>query len=89
MAQPFRLRVSQAECRTCEIGIAGVAWNGGRRGECQISFAHCLQGEVVAHPQNPKDCRFDFHPIDVPSVHGVKTPARVSGYRSALKFRKN
>jgi hypothetical protein len=28
-----------------------------------ISFANCLQGEVISHPQNPKNYSFDFHRI--------------------------
>jgi hypothetical protein len=28
-----------------------------------ISFPNGLQGEVIPHPQNPKDYSFDFHRI--------------------------
>jgi hypothetical protein len=31
-----------------------------------------LQGEAIPHPQNPKNYRFDLHPICFPS-HGVGT----------------
>jgi hypothetical protein len=47
-----------------------------------------LQGEVIPHPQNPKDYSFDFHPIYFPPIMvlALKTPTRLSGYRSAINF---
>jgi hypothetical protein len=62
-----------------------ATWQGGGRRRLWILFPHCLQCEVVSYPENPKDYSFDFHLICFPSlmVLALKTPTRLSGYRSA------